>query len=299
MFKSKLRAYNSNLKIITNGALFNKTFEPIKGFYSIFGLMSYERNGNSFKIIPWWVATYIVLLSVASTGYLIKSVEWYWIGEWQITLRHLGLTFLYVSSILHILIIWLLNINSQEVIKLFQNFDFIETTIPNNNYFFKKSDKLNIFLHIFDVAFIALLHLDILLASWIADYLVTAFVHIAIDSSVHQFCILINMISSYGRVINNSICKMYKRPEYCPEKGDPIMYLLRYKVFRLARTNNQLCQDLIADTLNIEEIALMSHKLLENLYITNQKYNVAVSIKFYYVLEYLFNIYQVSYYYHN
>lgn len=96
------RFKHSRVTIITNGSLFNKKLQPIKWFYTFFGLISYNMNGTSFRRVPWYGKVYLLFLSTGISYIISNKLINFWKRDAKVTLRHLGISCLYVSSILHI-----------------------------------------------------------------------------------------------------------------------------------------------------------------------------------------------------
>lgn len=261
--------------IITNGALFNNKLQPSTWFYSFIGLISYQMNGSSFRRIPWYGKVYLMFLSAGISYWISYNLIIFWKDDCRVTLRNLGVSCLYISSIMHVVTIWLFNMNTSQTIKIFKEFDWIETTLPKINNFLYNSNKINIALHIIQVIYLTA---DILIEPIIFNLVscVVIYFNIVLVLSVHQFCIITNMISSYGSVLNISICKLYNRPEYQSDYRNPVMYIIRHKVFCFA-SDYQKSKYLIPIT-SVEAITLMCDKLLDNLQISNSKYNIVVSI---------------------
>lgn len=102
--------------------------------------------------------------------------------------------------------------------------------------------------------------------------------NLASDFSLYHFCIRVNMTSSYTSVLNSLICQIYEIKKNNQIICDPFMIFVKKYVLQYTTTNNIANpKDFQVTTLNTNGVVRIYNKLINNLELTNLKYNTVVS----------------------
>lgn len=276
--KSSKNNINSSVEI-KHGGLFVRKLEPLKFVHLILGTRSYKFNGTSFSIVSRSTAFYLILVCVLNIVINAINIIYYGESYTKLTLHGIVTYLMLISGTIHTTFFFISNINSTDVIKMFKNFDFIETSIPKMNIFLYSSVTLSIVLHFFDIIFMSTEYMSIFLRSFPNLYffeeilkVFTILIYISNDYSVYQCGIIMNLTSSYGNVINNDLSKSYGSPDINLKNTDALLCALNTKVLQCASNKYNKC-----NRCNINYIIKMYDKILENLEIINRKYNIVVS----------------------
>lgn len=269
---------------LTKGYLFHNKLEPLKFLHLFLGLRSYRKDKSHFSNVPWWMKTYIHTLSILQifvlVAYNISIVLEARMDNFICKLA--ALLMFFIGGIL-IIMTWTSNANTKYILKIIKNFDIIERAIPEINSFPHSNNTLNIAIHVFfgfifigqtyyfHVIYLGLYQFGLLVWEIIND--------IAIDYALYQFCIMLNMTSSYINVLNSLICEIYRINEYNYDQREPIMIFVKNNVFQYGTpapffTNTKEFQ---ITTLKNNDIVKIYNILMNNLELTNQKYNNVVS----------------------
>lgn len=267
---------------IQNGTLFIKKLEPIKLFTTIFGMRSYKMTGKYFTKVGVWTKLQIICLCVISSITIGKIFQEF-IEILDIDLFFLATFSIYLAGLVNILTYWISNINSTCIIRIFKNFDYVELLIPGVNGYLHNGNHLSIFFHCTNFFLLiigtmdnfynystktrSVLEFQNMLAIGVIIY------SLAAGFSFLQVCVLINIISSYVNVLNFLLCREHGKLEYHYENNDAFMFLLKNNILRHAEINPSR----ISPQLEIASVIQMYSKLLQNIEITNHKYNVLVS----------------------
>lgn len=265
---------------IENSALFNNKLEPLKWIHFILGLRSYRMKGLYLKKGAWWSSLYLAFLTILATVCISRSVVKHFIRFQGVSLHKIGITIIYISSLLHMITNWMLNINSSKVIKILENFNYVENVFPKKNAYLYNSNILNTSIHALEILFMAFER--VLDSNKITQFTLVQFFNIffniSMDFSVYQLCNIMNMISSYGNILNSSLCHFYNLPLYGLENKNVIIYILKKYILRFASFNHaNKVSEIFTDTQDIYTFMRVNEKFLDILQITNNKFNIIVS----------------------
>lgn len=275
---SKLNKIRSH-RLVENGSLFNNKLEPLKWIHFFVGMTSYRLKGPYLKKGAWWASLYLVFLSIISMVYVNRGMSTHTSKEYSVTILKIAEVCMYISSSVHLVSNWMLNINSNKVISVLENFDYIEKALPKMNAFIYNSNNVNKIIHTIEIIYLCIFEILIDSNNFpLFQNCFTTICNIAMSFSVYQFCILVNMISSYKNVLNISICKFYNLPDYRFENINPIIYLLKRYIFQYASfdESNKVSITFIKAQ-NIHTFMKINNKLLNNLSLINGKFHVIVS----------------------
>lgn len=268
-------------RMIENSVLFNNKLEPLKWIHLLLGLRSYRMKGSYLKKGAWWASLYLAFLTILAIVCISHSIVELFIRLQGVSLNKIGLTIINISSLLHMITNWMLNINSNKVIKILDKFNYVEKTFPSKNAYLYNSNVLNTSIHSFEIFLMAIqivINYDAKTQPNVAQFFYTFF-NISMDFSVYQLCNIMNMISSYGNVVNTYLLNFYNLPHSGLENKNVIIYVLKKYILRFASFNHaNNMRETFTETQDIYTFMKVNEKLLDIVQITNNKFNIIVSI---------------------
>lgn len=272
---------NQSRRLIENGALLNNKLEPLKWIHFIMGLRSYRMKGSYFTKGPWWASLYLVCLIITLTINVTRSLINYLIEYQEVTLHNIAISFVYITSTMHLIMNCMLNINTFKIITVLEHFDYVERAIPRMNSFLYNTNNINVMIHVFEILYMLLPKVIKYKKTFsLSTYFMIMF-NIASDFSIFQLCIMINMISSYGNVLNASICNFYKLPDYLLDNRNATIHVLKKYILQYASFDKRIKNNAnFIETPNINTFVKINEKLLNNLSIINSRFNIIVSNNF-------------------
>lgn len=227
----------------------------------------------------WWASLYLLCLIIIFMIYIIRSLIKYLNQHQEVTLHNIATTSLYITSTVQLIMNCILNINTSTVIIVLKHFDYAEKAIPRMNTFLYNSNNINLTIHLCEIVFMLSLLLVKYKDTFSLDIYFMIMFNIASNFSIYQFCIMMNMISSYGNVLNIHICQYYKIHDYLHEKINATNYMLKKFIFQYASFDKPSKINASSiETLNINIFVKINEKLLDNLTVINNRFNVIVSI---------------------
>lgn len=264
---------------INNFTVFRNKVEPFPIVYLIFGLRSWSlTKGNYLTTLHWTAKVYtIVACSIFVCGSFVYIPPMF--IRTHSLVYSLATVVLLTVGTLNLTTIWLANVNSKTVIKIFKNFDNLERVVPRFNGFIHQKSNFFIIIHFLPSAYVLyntyLMFQDSNFSVfgtfqklWKYFYIFTA------DFSIYHFCNFVNMSSSYCNIIKISLCKIFKKSEYYYKPNDPFMYFAKSKVIQCASLDPT--EEPVFSDLEVENLITMYDKLMDTVEHTNCNFNMMV-----------------------
>lgn len=265
---------------INNFTSFRNKVEPFPILYLIFGLRSWSfTKGNYLTTLHWTAKVYII-----ATCSIFVYGSFLYIPPLFITTRslvyYLATVLLFGAGSLNLTTIWLGNVNSKTVIKIFKKFDYLERVVPKLNGFIHNKSTSYIIIHLLPSAYIfydayqtfRLPNFSIL--DTVPSQLWKHFYMLTTDYFIYHFCNFVNMSSSYCYIIKISLCKLFKKSEYYHKPNDPFMYAVKGKVNQCASFDPT--KEHVFLELKVVTLEKMYIKLMDAVELINYNFNVSV-----------------------
>lgn len=267
-----------------NPKVFTNKIEPFQFVSSLLALKSYRIIDNHITTVHWTTKlqqlSYAVILLI-DVFFIVKPI----FSKINATsaVFYIASCLIHITGTLNVTIFWLSNINSIIFIKIMKNFDKIERLVPKMNGFVHSKNLTNMVVHFVIISFISYSLISATYSAIIDKFTVSfpnLFLYLYIittDFLVYQFCTIVHMISSYANLINSCLCKKFKKPDlnYNYNNNDALMTFLKNKILQYkiiySKKKSNFAQIKMVDLVKIYD------KLMDNLDLTNYKYNFVVS----------------------
>lgn len=267
---------------IKHGNILNKNLEPLKFIHSVLGLRGYEKFGTYFTDTSWITKAYLMFISCCTAFNIMHTAIYFFTKIRGHSFEYLVISYLVsTTSAMQSISFWMTNtLHSSSVIKMFKNFDFIESSLPNKNRFLHNCNIFNSCIHLYTstflvtLLFVHLFEMSHLSASIIYLNCVAVMNYITCILSLYQCCIMKSIISTYSNSLNNAICKLYQTPEYHGEHRDPLMFTMKRYMFLYTSVDKTETSDTNYSDVDLIKIC---YKLLYISELSNDRYNSTVS----------------------
>lgn len=278
-FKKQTNDYSCELK---KGYLFHNKLEPLKSLHLFLGLRGYRKVKSQYSNVHWRMKIYVHSLLF----FQLYTLFWYistMVGvEGEGVIRKIARILIHITGAIIITMTWLSNTKTKHLYKIFKNFDVIERVIPKLNNFPRNNNILNLSVHAFFLFIILGQTIYYAVTLNIDDYnpvleLWAVTSGLATEYALYQLCIVLNMTSSYTNVLNTLICQICKCKEHNYNYREPFMVFVKHHVLQYVTPYYRIREEFQIITLKVTSVVKIYDKLMSNLELTNQKYNIVVS----------------------